>query len=62
MKNNINTITSLLVIIGAINLGVMGALNTNIISTLFTSLPIISTISYIVIGLSGLYLASKLYF
>jgi len=62
MKNNINTITNLLVIIGAINLGVMGALNTNIISTLFTSLPIISTISYIVIGLSGLYLASKLYF
>ena len=62
MKNNIITITNLLVIIGAINLGVMGALNTNIISTLFTSLPIISTISYIVIGLSGLYLASKLYF
>jgi len=62
MKNNINTITNLLVINGTINLTVNGTLNTNIISTLFTSLPIISTISYIVIGLSGLYLASKLYF
>ena len=51
----IRNIALLLVIIGALNWGLIGLFEFNLVSTVFGSLSIISRIIYVLVGLSGIY-------
>lgn len=57
----IDTIALILVIIGAINWGLIGLFNFNLVDTLFGDMSIISRIVYTLVGISGLW-AIKLLF
>jgi len=45
-----------LVVIGAINWGLVGLFNFNLVAALFGSLTVLSRIVYVLVALSGLYL------
>lgn len=51
----IDKIALVLIIIGAINWGLIGIFNFNLVSTLFGDMSIISRIVYILVGISGLW-------
>ena len=51
----IDKIDLALVIIGAINWGLIGIFNFNLVDTIFGVMSIISRIIYILVGLSGLW-------
>ncbi len=51
----IDKIALVLVIIGAINWGLIGIFNFNLVSTLFGDMSIISRIVYILVGISGIW-------
>ena len=54
--NNLNRITLFLVILGALNWGLMGLFQLDVVATLFAGpQSTLSRIIYIAIGLSGLY-------
>lgn len=57
----IDTIALILVIIGAINWGLIGIFGFNLVETLFGTATVISKIIYILVGISGLW-AIKLIF
>lgn len=57
----IDTIALILVIIGAINWGLIGLFDFNLVDTLFGVMSVLSRIIYILVGLSGLW-AIKLLF
>ncbi|MBP3706995.1 MAG: DUF378 domain-containing protein [Clostridia bacterium] len=57
----IDTIALILVIIGAINWGLIGIFNFNLVDTLFGTMSIISRVVYTLVGISGLW-AIKLLF
>lgn len=50
----IDKIALALVIIGAINWGLIGIFNFNLVDTIFGAMSIISRIIYILVGISGL--------
>lgn len=51
----IDKIALALVIIGAINWGLVGIFNFNLVDTIFGMLSILSRIIYILVGISGLW-------
>ena len=51
----IDTIALVLVIIGAINWGLIGIFEFNLVDTIFGAMSIISRIIYILVGISGLW-------
>ncbi len=51
----IDTIALILIIIGAINWGLIGLFNFNLVDTIFGAMSIISRIIYILVGISGLW-------
>ncbi len=51
----IDTIALILIIIGAINWGLIGIFNFNLVEALFGGFSIISRIIYILVGISGLW-------
>lgn len=51
----IDTIALVLIIIGAINWGLIGLFNFNLVDTLFGAMSVISRIVYILVGISGLW-------
>ncbi len=51
----IRNIALLLVIIGALNWGLIGLFEFNLVSTVFGNLSLISRIIYVLVGLSGIY-------
>lgn len=51
----IDKIALVLVIIGAINWGLIGIFNFNLVDTLFGVMSILSRIIYILVGISGLW-------
>lgn len=51
----IDTIALILVIIGAINWGLVGLFNFNLVDTIFGSMSVISRIIYSLVGISGLW-------
>ncbi len=51
----IDKITLALVIIGAINWGLVGIFNFNLVDTIFGMMSILSRIIYILVGISGLW-------
>ena len=57
----IDTIALILVIIGAINWGLVGIFNFNLVDAIFGVMSIISRIIYALVGISGLW-AIKLLF
>lgn len=57
----IDTIALILVIIGAIVWGIIGIFNVNIVEAIFGTIPWISKIIYILVGISGIW-AIKLLF
>jgi uncharacterized membrane protein YuzA (DUF378 family) len=62
-KNMIETIALTLVIIGAVNWGLVGAFHTNLVTLLLGSIPVrgLTRAIYVLIGLSGLYSLTTLY-
>jgi hypothetical protein len=54
-RNILGWITAILVIIGAINWGLVGILDFNLVSSIFGSIAWLETIIYILIGLSGIW-------
>ncbi len=57
----IDTIALILIIIGAINWGLVGIFNFNLVDAIFGVMSVISRIIYILVGISGLW-AIKLLF
>lgn len=51
----IDTIALILIIIGAINWGLIGLFNFNLVDTIFGAMSVISRIIYILVGISGLW-------
>ena len=51
----IDTIALILVIIGAINWGLIGIFNFNLVDTIFGAMSAISRIIYTLVGLAGLW-------
>lgn len=51
----IDTIALILIIIGAINWGLVGLFNFNLVDTIFGTMSIISRIIYILVGIFGLW-------
>ena len=51
----IDRIALILIIIGAINWGLVGIFNFNLVDTLFGTMSVISRIIYILVGISGLW-------
>lgn len=45
-----------LVIIGAINWGLVGLFTWNLVETIFGTIPVLVTIIYVVVGIAGLYM------
>ena len=58
MNNIWNKIVLAIIIIGAVNWGLIGFFNFNLVAFLFGSMSWISRIIYALVGLSGLYLIS----
>ncbi len=52
----LNWIAMILVIVGGLNWGLVGALNFNLVSTLFGDMSSISKIVYVLVGLSAVYM------
>lgn len=51
----IDTIALVLIIIGAINWGLIGIFNFNLVEAIFGGLSIITRVIYILVGISGLW-------
>ena len=51
----IDTIALILIIIGALNWGLIGIFNFNLVDTIFGAMSVISRIIYILVGISGLW-------
>ena len=51
----IDTIALVLIIIGAINWGLIGIFNFNLVDTLFGTMSVLSRIIYTLVGISGLW-------
>lgn len=51
----IGKIAYILIIIGAINWGLVGLLNLDLVATIFGGIPLLAKIIYILIGVSGVY-------
>lgn len=51
----IDKITLFLIVIGAINWGLIGLFNFNLVDTIFGTASLISRIIYVLVGISGLW-------
>lgn len=54
MKKLICTITGLITILGALNWGLVGLIEMDVVQVLFKTMPAVAKAVYILIGLSGL--------
>ena len=54
--NALDWIAFVLVIVGAINWGLVGLFKLDLVQLLVGSIPIVATIVYVLVGLSGLYM------
>ncbi|WP_435309948.1 DUF378 domain-containing protein [Sebaldella termitidis] len=51
----LNIIALILVIVGALNWGLVGLFNFDLVATIFGPMSILSKIVYILVGISGIY-------
>jgi len=54
---NIDWLTMVLLIIGGLNWGLIGAFDFNLVNTILGAWPVVETIIYILVGLSAIYVA-----
>ena len=54
-RNTLSWVTIVLVIIGAINWGLVGAIDFNLVDLIFGAIPWLLNIVYILVGLSGIW-------
>lgn len=54
--NTLDWIAIVLVIVGAINWGLVGLFGFNLVSALFGGVPALESIIYVLVGLAGLYM------
>ncbi len=54
--NPLDWITIFLVVVGAINWGLVGTIDFNLVTRLFGDMSTVSRVVYMLVGLSGLYL------
>ncbi len=54
-KSILDWVALILVIIGAVNWGLVGAANINLVTIILGTIPILVKIVYILVGLAGLY-------
>lgn len=54
----LHMLTFILVIVGALNWGLVGLMNLNLVNLLFSSMAGVERIIYILVGLSAVYLAA----
>lgn len=54
--NAINVIALILVIVGAINWGLVGAFAFDLVAALFGDMSVVTRVIYVLVGLAGLYL------
>ena len=52
----VHMVTFLLVVVGAVNWGLMALFNFNLVSTLLGSVPTVEKLVYVLVGVSGVYL------
>lgn len=55
-KNVLDLVATVLVIIGGLNWGLVGALKMDLVQLIFGFMPILADVIYIVVGLSALYM------
>jgi uncharacterized membrane protein YuzA (DUF378 family) len=55
--NVLDWVALVLVIVGGLNWGLVGALNFDLVSTIFGDMSVVSRIVYVLVGLSAVYLA-----
>jgi len=60
-RNVLGWITIILVIVGAINWGLVGILEVDLVDTIFGSISWLATIVYILVGLSGIWELAMLF-
>jgi len=60
-RSTLSWITIILVIVGAINWGLVGAINVDLVDTIFGSIGWLATTVYILVGLSGIWELIKLF-
>ena len=56
--NAFDSIALILVIVGGLNWGPVGALNFDLVATLFGTMSVISKIVYVLVGVAAIYLAA----
>jgi len=56
----LNSVAMILVIVGAINWGLVGLADFDLVATIFGSMSVLSRIVYVLVGLAGLYSISIL--
>ncbi len=57
----VGIVALILVIVGGINWGLVGAFDFNLVGFLFAKVPVVARIVYILVGLSALYIAYDSY-
>jgi hypothetical protein len=55
-KNVLDLVATVLVIIGGLNWGLVGALKFDLVQTIFGFMPMLADLIYIIVGLSALYM------
>ena len=55
MKNALDIIAMILVLIGGINWGLVGAFGLNLVSAIFGAASIVGSIIYMLVGISAIY-------
>ena len=55
MNKNLHMVSFLLVVVGALNWGLIGLLNFNLVETLLGSMPALENLVYVLVGLSAVY-------
>ncbi|HEX7586597.1 MAG TPA: DUF378 domain-containing protein [Patescibacteria group bacterium] len=58
--SGLNWVAMILAIVGAVNWGLVGAFNFNLVDVIFGSWPTIVRIVYVIIGLAGIYFLTNI--
>jgi uncharacterized protein len=53
----VDWVALVLVIVGGLNWGLVGLANFDLVATLFSTVPVVAQIVYVVVGLAAIYLA-----
>ena len=61
MKFDLDFVVKLLVIIGGLNWLLVGAINLDLVQTIFGSIPMLAQAVYIIVGLCALYMLYQMF-